>query len=389
MSDIATSNANPSTETAPAQDTPAPAPPAARVDRLVHKAMAFVQRNASEPAASAVEGDGQAKVATPDAAPADAATEPATATATGDVKKPDPADIRQLSKAQQSAIKQQREAYEAKQAAKRESEARAAAEARAKDFEAKLGGRDLTKLLEVAEAFEAKDPKKAYKLLKQSGLTMEDLAKAVIDEPDAEPEDPKEAEIKLMRAEIERIKAEKAAELEAAKAEKERLEAERAAEQKSAEDARYFQQNVEYVSGLLKEKASEYTAIASFPRAPSEIVRRWSAHIEEHGEAPDLDALMSKFNADVDSDVDQILAGEHALKAFLTRHKERALSILGVKSSATSPASTQGDNGQRNHAPAAIPKSATATAGARKDRPRTQDEKIAAAMAQIIRPKTG
>lgn len=382
MTDIATSTAPVTTEITPPAPQPATPPAPAPAGKPVSKeakaaaalAQVAAQRGAQAPA---------------QAIPEPAKVEPTPAPAKADVPPADPAKTESgdrdimLSKAQAAALKQQREAYEAKQAVKREAEARAAAEAEAKALKDQWGSRDPKALLEVAAALEGKDARAAAKILAKHGITMEGLAKAIAEEPDPEPEDPKDLAVKQLQAEVERIKAEKEADLAAVKAEKERLEQERQAELAAAEADRAFQKNVSAVTEILKTKQDVYPALASFSRAPQEAVRRWNAHIEQHGEAPDIDELLADFNKKVEDDVDNILASDVALKAYLERHRDRALSVLGVKQSATSPASTQGDNGQRKGAPSAIPQTAAADAGSRRSRPQSQDEKVAAALAHL------
>lgn len=361
MSDVVTPN-----ETA----TPAPSAPAAPASRL-DRAMSFIASRGDGPA---ITGPG------PAAEPAPAAVEPPVETAPEPEpapEKPETKDDRDLkiAKAQQASIKQQREAFEAKQRAKAEAEQRAKLEQELAALKSTVGNKDPKFVADLLSALENKDPKAVYKFVKQHGLSMEDLAKAVIEEPDPEPEDPLKLEVKTLKQQIEAI-------------EKAKREAEERAEQErqSREAEKIFEQNVSYVSDLLKQEVEKYPALSSFPRAPAEIVRRFNAHVEEHGEPPNLDDIIGAFERSVFTDVDAILAGEASFKAFLTRPevKERALSILGVKPSATSPASTQGENGKSTKAPAAIPPTAAADAGSRKSpRLQSQDEKIAAAMALL------
>jgi hypothetical protein len=383
MSDPVTA---PSTEapatTAPAAPT-APSTPSipgtATIQRRFDKAATFLAgRSAPAPAAEpvAVAETVQAET-TPVTDPEKPADPPETA-------KPDPrAADRQLAKAQAALLRHQQEAVEAKKQAK-------ALEERLKsygDFE----GVDLKAAAEAFKSLSSKDAKAVHKLLKQSGLTVEDMARVTLDEPD-QPEDPKDLELKALRADMERIKAEKEAEIAEAKAEKERLEAEREAAAATAETEKVYQHNVSYVTDILKHDAAKYPALASFQRAPAEAVRRFNAHIEEHGAPSDaagvnelLGGILKSFNDAVLTDVTSILADDSALKAYLDRPeiKIRALSLLGVKQSATSPASTEGDAGQRKGAPSAIPSTAAADAGSRKSRPLTQDEKVAAALRSL------
>lgn len=380
MSDNATA---PSTE-APVTSAPtAPAAPATpsipgtnTLQRRFEKATNFLaSRTAATPAAPepAVAVEVTPAETASHAAPETAETTPAQA----QDGKPDPKD-RQLAKAQAAILRQQQEIQDAKKRAKE-------LEERFKVYEG-LDGVDPKTAAEAFKALSAKDAKTLHKLMQANGLTIEDIARVKLDEPD-EPEDPKEVEIKALRAEFERIKAEKAKELEEAKAEKERLEAEREAAAARAEADRVFNHNVSYVTDILKQDAAKYPGIASFQRAPAEVVKRFNAHIEEHGAPSDPDALLGdilkSFNQAVETDVDNILASDTAFKAFLARHKDRALSLLGVKQSATSPASTEGDAGQRKGAPSAIPSTAAADAGSRKSRPLTQDEKVAAALRSL------
>lgn len=370
----------PATTPADTQTPPAaPAPPAGKVDRLQKAANVLADLAAKREPAKPQEAT-QAPPAAETKPAIEAPKEPAPA------EKPtrDNRDL-MVAKAQEASLRKDREVIEARQRAEKLEAELKARDERLKAYEADLGGKDAKALAEVARALEAKDAKKASQILRSHGLTMEDLAKAYLDEPET-PEDPKEALLKQMQAEMERFKAEKAAELEAARAEREKIEQERAAEVARAESEKHFSDNVARVTSILEEQAESYPALAKFSRAAPEVVRRWNAHIEEHGEQPDLGELLTTFNGQVFEDVTAILASDHAFKAFLTRDdvKTRALSLLGVKQdSATSPASTEGDNGQRKGAPAAIPSIAAAAAGSRKSRPRSQDEKLADATAWL------
>jgi len=388
MSDVTASAPSPAT-------IPAPAPPAAPttvvpVEAPPVRTATKLEKAANVLAQLAAERAAKTPPATAETAPAPAPETAKAESATPEKPAPDktPKDDRdiRLAKAQEVSLRKDRDIIEARQRAEKLEAELKARDERLQSIETELGGKDAKALVEIASAFEAKDHKKAYQLMRKHGMSMEDLAKAVVDEPDEPPEDPKEAALKALQADIERLKAEKAAEIEAAKAEKERIEQERQAELARAESERVFNDNVTRVTSMLTEQAEAYPALASFKRAPAEVVRRWNAHIEQHGEAPKIEELLGNFNKQVFDDLTEITASEHALKAFLTRPEiqNRALSILGVKQeTATSPASTQGDNGQRKGAPTAIPQTAAADAGSRKSRPRTQDEKLRAALASL------
>lgn len=274
--------------------------------------------------AVAPDGPASADAPTPDAPPPAAEDE----------------DLR-LSKAQQVAIRREREAHEAKKQA-----------------------RELTERLKTYEALDSKDPKAVRALLSSRGITMEQLAKDALEAPDEEPEDETSAEVKTLKAKLEAI-------------EKERLQ---------AQQAEVYQQNIAHVSEILKAEADKYPALVGYKSAPKELVRRFEAHVAEHGEPPDIGELLKTFNDAVYSDVDSILASDVALKAYLARPdaKERVLSLLGIKSSG-SPASDEG-TGKRKGVLTAIPNSQALAAGTRdKSRPQTLEERVAMALQKIKR----
>lgn len=355
-------------------DVPAVETPAAPAPKLTgwDKANSFLAAQAArQPAAAPI---------VPEIAPAQSAAvdEPEEAAVDAPPETPPPVDDSDIRKAraQQATIKQQRETYEAKQRAKKEAEQRAKVEEELTTLKSTVGSKDPKFVADLLSAFDSKDPKAVMRFARQHGMNLEDLAKVVLDEPDAPPPDPKDIALKTLEEKIAAIEKQRAEELAAAKAAAEKLEADN-----------IYAQNLSHVSELLKAESGKYPAIASFPRAPAEIVRRFNAHVEQHSEPPDLDVLLAEFNQSVESDLDTILSGDAAFEAFLSRHSERALRVLKAKPSATSPASTEGESGQRKGAPTAITPTAAADAGARVTRPQTQtqESKIAAAMAELKR----
>jgi hypothetical protein len=291
-------------------ETPPEAPPLSKYDR----AMAAL------------------RPAEPQAAP----PEPAEVTPPVAPETPPEADL-EKARQQQAYLKYQREAVEAKK--------------RAADLEERF------------KPFASKDPAAIIKALKEQGVTIEHMAKAVVDEPDPTPETPEQKRIRELE---ERIEA---------------AEREKTAQKLSAID----QQNVTFVTELLTKEAEKYPALAGFKVAPQELVRRFNAAVDKDGEPEDPLALLHEiatgFNASVMSDVDNILSSDAALKAYITRPdiKARVLSFLGAKHSA-GPASSEGENSQSKGAPTAIPSTASATSGARAAKPRSREERFAQAL---------
>ena len=290
--------------------------------------------------------------------------------------KTEPADDKDLrfAKAQQAAIRQKREAFEAKQRAEAEAAERAKLAESLKSVESKLAGKSVDDLQDAIAALSGKDAKALRAFMRKAGVSMEELAQVVVDEPDATPEDPTQVKLRTLEQQI----------ADMAKAKK---EAEEAAERERIQRANeeVHRQNIANMSELLKQEAEKYPLLSGFERAPAEIVRRFNAYVEQHDKEPDIDDIIDGFHRDVDADMQKILASDAAFKALITRpeNKERALKFLEVKPSANVPASNQGDSGQRKGAPAAIPPQAAASAGDRKARPQTQEEKIAAALAFV------
>jgi hypothetical protein len=156
--------------------------------------------------------------------------------------------------------------------------------------------------------------------------------------------------------------------------------AQQEAEKQEREAQGIFQQNVAALGEMLKAQADKFPAIAGFARAPQVLAQRWAAYVKEHGEPEDaaehvaiVTKMAEEFNASVSADVDNILSSDGALKAFLTRHKDRALTLLGVKQSA-GPASEKGVGGGKGAT--VVP----STGSERKTSSLTHEEKLAEAL---------
>jgi hypothetical protein len=291
------------------------------------------------PAAPALSKYERAMAALVPAAPPAAPAEPAAEVTPAAAPETPPAPESDLEKArqQQAYLKYQREAVEAKKRA--------------------------AELEERFKPFAGKDPAAIAKALKEQGVTLEALAKAVVDEPDPTPETPEQKRIRELEERIEAAEREKA-------------------QQKLSE---VDQQNVAYVTELLGKEAEKYPGLAGFKAAPRELVKRFNAAVDRDGEPADPLALLHEiatgFNASVMSDVDNILSSDAALKAYITRPdiKARVLGFLGAKHSA-GPASSEGENSQSKGAPTAIPSTASATSGTRAVKPSSRDERFAQAL---------
>lgn len=228
--------------------------------------------------------------------------------------------------------------------------------------QAKKQAEEAANRLKGLEVFEGKDGKAILAALKAKGHTVESLVKAMgaEDEPAAPPETDAERELRELKE----------------------WKAQQELEKQEREAQGIFQQNVTALTEMLQAQADKFPALSSFARAPQVLAQRWAAYVKENGEPEDpaehaaiIGKIAEDFNASVSADVDNILSGDAAFKAFITRNKDRALTLLGVKQSA-GPASEKGAGGGKGAA--AIPATAAATGSVRKNATSHEDKYAAA-----------
>lgn len=249
-----------------------------------------------------------------------------------------------LARAQQQYLKYQREALESKNELKKVQEQ-----------------------LKQFESLNTDDPTQIYKFLKNKGITIDKLGKAVLDMPDEPEEDKTSQEVRDLKARLQAMEDER----------------------NQRETQRAFEESKTFVSNLLQEEVEKYPALASYSRAPAEIVTRFDKWVEKHGEPEDALAVVHEITQDLHkavlSDVENIVSSDAALKALLSRPeiRSRALGILGVKQSTGPVSNDEGSKAKGKGALSSIPSTTAADSGNRKTKPQSREELFAAEMAKL------
>lgn len=344
---------------------PAPTAPVSPEDAMsarIAKAMAAIPAK-GDPAPA------EAPPASADPEPAPAAAKPATELEkpTPATPAPDPKEDLRIAKAQHVAQQREREAYELKQAkATLEKDLAAAREAVEKERAARAAREAELERMTPLEILE-----------KVKKTNYEQVTKDIVDKK-YEPRSAEQLASEETRSVAEQLKAE-LAELKAERAaEKAAIEAERA----QAAEAAQAEKLAEDIGKELKANAANFPVIATLPWAGKQIVATAKRTGRSYGE------IAQEMEKAARADVDTVFSSDDTLKVFLGDEatKTRVLTLLGIKQSqSASPASDEGNGGQRKGAPAAIPQSRSTDPGTRVKvaRPVTTEDRIAKGVARL------
>jgi hypothetical protein len=300
------------------------------------KAIAVAQGKAA-PAKPAPEAPAAPPVAAPEAAPvAEAApvTEaPAGAAEAPAEAKPTPAQSEAalaLAKAQKAALQREREAYEAKQ--------------RAKQLEAKLKEAE-----EAASKYKTLNP---LDLLKERGLTYEQLTQEIV-EGKYKPPTAEQIAVESTKSEVQKLAEELAA-----------LKRER--EEATVRETRA--REVDWAREQITAAAEKYPLLSAVKWGPAKAVEAFYEQVQKPGVQPDFEDVLSSLEQAIAADADPIFASDAYLKRLLAdqKQKERVLSLLGIKQSQPAQQASTGAKTATANSPAAIPQVKAAEPGTRK-----------------------
>lgn len=302
-------------------------------DRRAAAQQALAARLSGKAPAPAAEAAPAPETAATEATPGLPVAEPPKAAEAAPVATSTPAQSESalaLAKAQQAALKREREAYEAKQ--------------RLKEYEAKL--RDL-------EAYQAKVKEASpLDLLKERGLTYEQLTQEIV-EGKYKPASPEQLAIEGTKSEVQKL----AEELQALK--KEREEA-RVREVRA--------QEVAHVAEQIKSAAEQYPLLSAVKWGAEKAVDLFYERFRQTGVQPDLGEVLSSLEQGIASDAEPIFASDAYLKRLLANQeqRDRVLNLLGIKQTQPAQQASQRAQTATVNSPAAIPQTKAADPGTRK-----------------------